>query len=454
MAHRTQPKSSGEHQTSRDRLGAAQRNEEANSSAETILHRPPQHKENAPPHLPSTIRGLPAGIHQVIGFPLRHTHRDSFNQAITQEANWQLPDSIVSGLKYQANRYEPPQTPIYSSAAQSAQAKRTFDPDDGTVYSQCSECDPSGGPTDCQHPGDPPYSTNLNPIRDNDPAFDHKKRIQWPPVTPKKASPGARFITKPSPSKVAVIKEHVSPFSPSLDDQSPLLGSPSANRGGILRAQAKLPVRPGPFPDEMLAARHLSNFLTENVEEGVATSYVIFTMHGSLLGYSSGILVATARNIAAAAGLTWRQKDQHMMRDPEADLRSGSTNFLKVLEVTKAEQGPGLFNMICERKGFLMSVQWIQSGFLVAAMIKNDVPPPPPVASTTQTGFQLGAGANDDGDGTWEDEDAVEETSEDEEDKAKQLTKTEKLLAKSQGLAEALREQWKLDAFKMPPGFR
>lgn len=27
-------------------------------------------------------------------------------------------------------------------------------------------------------------------------------------------------------------------------------------------------------PDEMLAARHLSNFLTENIEKGVATSYM------------------------------------------------------------------------------------------------------------------------------------------------------------------------------------
>ncbi|KAI4107333.1 MAG: hypothetical protein L6R37_001694 [Teloschistes peruensis] len=456
MAPPTQPKSSDEHQTSRNRLKAAQRNEEANSSVETVetvLHRPPTHKENLPPHLPSTIRGLPAGIHQVIGFPLRDTFRTSFNQAITQEANWPLPDSIVQGLKYQANRYEPPQPRVYTSAAQSAQTNQNFDPDDGNIYSQCSECDPSGGPTDCQHPEDPPYSSNLNPIRDDDPAFNHLKRIQWPLVTPKEPSPAARLITKPSPSKVAVIREHVSPRSPSLDSQDPLSNSPTANRRGILRAQAKLPARSGPFPDEMLAARHLSNFLTENVEEGVATSYVIFTMHGTLLGYSSGLPVTTARSIAAAAGLTWRQKDQHMMRDPEADLRSGSANFLKVHEVTKAEQGPGLFNMICERKDFIMSVQWIQSGFLVAAMIKNDAAPPS-ASTTAQTGFQLGAGANDDGDGNWEDEDAVEETSEDDEDKAKQFTKTQKLLAKSQGLAEALREQWKLDEFKMPPGFR
>lgn len=283
MAYRTQPKSSDEPQTSRDRPKAPQRNEEANSSVETILHRPPTHTENLPPHLPSTIRGLPAGIHQVIGFPLRDTHRDSFNQAITQEANWPLPDSIVQGLKYQHNRYAPPQPRIYNSTVQSAQANRIFDPDDGTIYSHCSECDPSGGPTDCQHPADPPYSTNLNPLPDDHPAFEFRKRIQWPPVTPKKASPVARFITKPSPSKVAVIKEHVSPYSPSLDDQSPLLGSPTANRRGILRAQADLPVRSGPFPDEMLAARHLSNFLTENVEEGIVTSYVYVSCSMPLL---------------------------------------------------------------------------------------------------------------------------------------------------------------------------
>ncbi|KAL8666870.1 MAG: hypothetical protein Q9202_001110 [Teloschistes flavicans] len=465
LAHRTLD----EDQANLNRLWAGQRHQEANSSSETILHRPPTHKENVEPksgwalfrsssnesYLPRTVRGVPTGIHQVIGFPLRGSSRDSFNSALTQEAHWPLPDSVVAGLKYQAERYALPQPRAFSFAAQLANANRVFDPDDGPIYSHCTECDPAGGPTDCQHPEDPGYTTNLNPICEDDPAFDYKKRINWP-VTPKKAPPPLSLITKPSPSRVAIVKEHVSPCSPSFDG-SPLSGSPTANRHhSILRAQAELPVRSGPFPDEMLAARHLSNFLTENVEEGVATTYVIFTMHGTLLGYSSDLPVTAARSIAAAAGLTWRQKDQTVLRDPEADLLSGSTNFLKTLEVTKAEKGPGLFNMICERKGFLVSVQWIQSGFLVAAMIKIDESPP---ASAAKSSFQLGAGANDD-DETWEDEGAVEDTTEDEEDRAKKLTKSQKLtkpqklLAKSQGLAEALREQWKLDEFKMPPGFR
>ncbi|KAL8716868.1 MAG: hypothetical protein Q9181_008385 [Wetmoreana brouardii] len=108
--------------------------------------------------------------------------------------------------------------------------------------------------------------------------------------------------------------------------------------------------------------------------------------------------------------------------------------------------------MICEFKELLMAVQWVLPGFLVAAMIENDVAAE---AAKGKGGFELGAGGtgNDD-DETLEDEEAVEETSEDEEDRAKQPTKQGKLFAKSQGLADALRKQWKLDEFKMPPGFR
>ena len=122
-----------------------------------------------------------------------------------------------------------------------------------------------------------------------------------------------------------------------------------------------------------------------------------------------------------------------------------------------------------------MAVQWIQDGFLAAAMIEADIPqdiptPPEPHQPKQKGRFETGASASEhhDDDAVWEDEEAVEETSEDEDERVlaqeqgeeqaqKQDTepsKQMKLFERSQGLASALREQWKVDGFKMPPGFR
>lgn len=184
----------------------------------------------------------------------------------------------------------------------------------------------------------------------------------------------------------------------------------------------------------------------------------VFSTHGTLFGYSSPLEVKTARNIAALAGVTWRANDQALLRGgPVKPLTSGAT-LLKTVSVTKAEKGPGLFNMIYIYNDLLMAVQWIKGGFLVAAMIEAtetdhiyDEPDKP------AGGLQMGAGAKHDTDSVWEDEEAVEETSEDEEDRVKARkdpTKQAKLFEKSQAMAEAMREQWKHDDFKMPRGFR
>ncbi|KAI4233206.1 MAG: hypothetical protein L6R40_007129 [Gallowayella cf. fulva] len=208
----------------------------------------------------------------------------------------------------------------------------------------------------------------------------------------------------------------------------------------------------------MLAARHLSNFLTQNVEAGVATSYIIFTTHGTLLGYSSALDVPVARNIAAITGLTWRANDSALLRGADIGPIPGGASLLKTLEITQAEKGPGLFNMICEYKKFLMAVQWIKTGLLVAAMTEIDEP----AAVKGKGNFAVGAGSQQDGDGAWEEEEeeeeeekegAVESTSEDEEDGADAPTRQWKLFQKSQGLASALREQWRVDDFKLPSEF-
>ncbi|KAL8738576.1 MAG: hypothetical protein Q9181_000627 [Wetmoreana brouardii] len=258
------------------------RQEGSTTSTETVLHRPQTHRENVPPasnsalcntnesYLPRTVIGLPSGIPQVIGYPLRDPSATSFPPGTTQEANWPLPDSVSQGLKYQAKHYAPRTPQVSGFAKQSRITHHIFDPDFGPIYSHCTECDPSGGPTDCQHPEDPGYSTSVNPVPKDDPAFQFWERL-GPQITPKKASPPSKLISKPSPSKATVVKDTVSLRTPDFSGEagSPPSGLALVNRGRINRA-------PGPvqYPDEMLAARHLSNFLTENVQDGVATSYM------------------------------------------------------------------------------------------------------------------------------------------------------------------------------------
>ncbi|KAI4251908.1 MAG: hypothetical protein L6R42_008191 [Xanthoria sp. 1 TBL-2021] len=375
-------------------------------------------------------------LKQVLGFPPIDAPRTHFDAHVTQTPNWKTPDNISRTIEYQTRRYRRA-LPKERSFENRRPQDHIFDPDKGAVYSGCTQCDPTGGPTDCQHPEDPRrYSTELNPIPKGDPAFRRCGPVKLLPTTPKKTSPGSRLISKPSPSKAAVTPETVS--------------SKGCSSGFAEIACAKgIEVHQ---PDEMLAARHLSNFLTENVEPGVATSYIIFTTHGTLLGYSSPLPVTAARHVAATTGLTWRANDSALLRGTDIGPLTGGANLQKILETTQAEKGPGLFNMICAYKNYLMSVQWIKPGLLLAAMTELDEQ----VAAGKGKGkFSIGAGDSEqEGDEDWKDEGAVEETSEDDDDRAREPSKKSKLFHKSQAVASALREQWEVDNFKLPPGFR
>ncbi|KAL8736747.1 MAG: hypothetical protein Q9166_000113 [cf. Caloplaca sp. 2 TL-2023] len=400
------------------------------------------------PNLPRRVHGVGSGINQVLGLPPIDAPKRHFDANTTQEAGWQLPEDIAKTIEYQAKRHTPPKPKRTSSEQQARVQCRTVDPEERSTYSSCTQCDPEGGPTDCKHPGDPKgYSTELNPVPEDDPAFHWCDDCPHLPETPKK--PIKPFLlsklisTKSPPSEAAVTRraKEREGYRPLDQVFRSLSGFVETIRGKSKGAQQ---------PDEMLSARHLSDFLTQNVEAGVVTSFIMFTTHGTLLGYSSPLPVATARSIAAITGLTWRANDSALLRGVDIGPITGGASLLKTLEITQAEKGPGLFNMICEHKKYLMSVQWIKPGFLVAAMTELD-------ESTTIKGkgnFAFGAGSEQDNDEAWEDEGAVEETSEGEGDRAKMPTKQSKLFHKSQGLASALREQWKIDDFKLPPGFR
>ncbi|KAI4172750.1 MAG: hypothetical protein LQ343_003342 [Gyalolechia ehrenbergii] len=446
----------------------------SDSSTETVIHHPQPQRQNLRPqsHLPRTVFRGPTGIAQVLGFPTGSTPATHFQASITQQANWQTPDHLKQVSQYQTKRYAEPKPKEGSFEQQARKKIHVFDPEHGTIYSACTECDPKGGPTHCQHPEDPKgYSLALNPIPKDDPAFTIGKQPEPEPATPKTPCPANNLVSKLSPSE------------PVLTTEGDLLLTFNCPRGignivEPLEGFSRITIdkkKQIHHPDEMLVARHLSSFLTDNVEKGVATSYIIFSTHGTLLGYSSPLPVKTARNIAALAGITWRVNNQALMRGDEIPTLTGGASFLKTVAVTKAESGPGLFNMICEYKDLVMAVQLIKDTFLAAAMIEADKPEPvsndvaaskPNEDAKSETGASA-TGEHDDE--AWEDEEAVEETSEDEEDKAKaeqakaqeekaqeeakESTKQEKLFEKSQGLASAVREQWKVDGFKMPSGF-
>ncbi|KAL8779455.1 MAG: hypothetical protein Q9213_006939 [Squamulea squamosa] len=447
-------------------------NPSRSSSSETVLHHPPKPPQEIflpgassglrwtnpdepalsrtatnESDLPRRVVGITSGISQVLGFPPRDAPQDCFDAHTTQTANWKLPEDISKTLKYQARHYAPSLPRERSFEQQESTQPRSFDPKKGPIYSGCTQCDPTGGPTDCQHPEDPRrYNTELNPIPKGDPAFAWCHPAKRHPITLQKASLGSRFISKPSPSKAAV-----TPEAKLSEGCSPPSGIEGAFRGLSGFAEAIRAKDKGAHqPDKMLAARHLSNFLTENVEAGVATDYIVFTTHGTLLGYSSPLSVTTARNIAAITGLTWRANDSALLRGTDIGPIPGGASLLKTLEISQAEKGPGLFNMICEYKKYLMSVQWIKPGFLLAAMTELDEH----AAVKGKGKFSIGAGSEQEGDEEWEDGAAVEETTEDEEERARTPSKRVKLLQKSQGLASALREQWKVDGLKLPPGFR
>ena len=104
-----------------------------------------------------------------------------------------------------------------------------------------------------------------------------------------------------------------------------------------------------------------------------------------------------------------------------------------------------------------MSVQWIKPGLLLTTMIELDEQS----AADGKGKFSIGAGNSEqEGDqGREHHDNPTEETTEDDEEEEEEhhgntLPKKMKLFRKSQAVASALREQWKVDDFKLPPGFR
>lgn len=118
----------------------------SNSSTETVIHHPqPQRRTHS--HWPSSVFQGPSGIGQVLGFPSKDTPATHFQASTTQEANWPTPGHLKEVANYQSKRYAEPQPKEGSFAQQAQKPTHVFDPEEGTIYSGCTECDPTGGPT-------------------------------------------------------------------------------------------------------------------------------------------------------------------------------------------------------------------------------------------------------------------------------------------------------------------
>lgn len=117
----------------------------ANSSTDTVIHHPRQdRKGNTEPEsssAPSRSKPLPAGLrtHRVhntgLGQVIGHTGHNpahTFDISITQQANWELPESIKQVIKLQAKVYAEPKPKEVSEETKARLAKHTPDPRDGS----------------------------------------------------------------------------------------------------------------------------------------------------------------------------------------------------------------------------------------------------------------------------------------------------------------------------------
>ena len=125
------------------------------SSTETVLYYPQPRSENIRQTSSSTLYRTDtdessspcAAVPQALSLPSRSTSATDFDSSVTQEAHWPLPDNLTEILNYQAKQYAQPKPKGSSFAQQARTQDRLFDPDFGAIYSHCTECDPSGGPT-------------------------------------------------------------------------------------------------------------------------------------------------------------------------------------------------------------------------------------------------------------------------------------------------------------------
>lgn len=201
--------------------------------------------------------------------------RSNSHSVVSPNRQNDLPGSVKLALEYQRKAHRQLDPDHDASKRRRDAKKRGFDPEAGSIYTRCSECDTNGGLTFCQHPEDPKeYSLEVNPSHNDDPIFhspvSHSSSLKRAtPITPTKPSIRNAIISPASTSPVKVSRLTSSGSPKSKDYAVP--GQSLATATTTLQRLAKTGVY---RQEKMLVARQLSKFLTENVEEDVVSKYM------------------------------------------------------------------------------------------------------------------------------------------------------------------------------------
>lgn len=136
----------------------------------------------------------------------------------------------------------------------------------------------------------------------------------------------------------------------------------------------------------MIHPQNLCTLLTENVQEVAAhwmqanpiliplvpplTLISVFTINGTLLGYSDGTTIEQGRTTAALTGAAWRINNNLLVQGVQDIPDSGP--FLKNMTIfpynDPESSGTGLKSMLAEVNGMVIAVHDVKERLLVAAM--------------------------------------------------------------------------------------
>ena len=253
----------------------------------------------------------------------------------------------------------------------------------------------------------------------------------------------------------------------------------------------------------MIHAKNLCALLTENVQEVAAhwmqalsilipfvpllTFISVFTINGTLLGYSDGTTIEQGRTVAALTGAAWRINNNLIAQGVEDIPDSGP--FLKNMTIfpynDPESSGLGLKSMLAEVNGMVIAVHDVKERLLVAAMHPVEAlktteadeasekmkslhvfDETDPAAKEDKVSEEGGVKKDDSGSGWDSDESESESTKErksqakrkgkskatgDEDTEEHEFSKKELLMMRVEGMADVLRAD--LADFKMPDEF-
>lgn len=220
-----------------------------------------------------TYVGCPSIIPALISHP--SPTRSNSHSVVSPDRQNVLPGSVKLALEYQRKAHRQLDPDHDARKRRRDAKKRGFNPEAGSIYTRCTECDTNGGLTFCQHPEDPKeYSLEVNPSQNDDPIFhspvSHPSFLKRAtPITPTKPPIRSAIISPASTSPVKVSRVTSSGSPQSKDCALP--GQNLATAATYLQRLAKTGIY---RQEKMLVARQLSKFLTENVEEDVVSKYM------------------------------------------------------------------------------------------------------------------------------------------------------------------------------------